>query len=150
MKVVFDPKPLPAAAPHRNGEEPPAKESGFVDLLSRALASAAPAFAPAVDAGPEVSFGAAAPLSPEAEVGDRAEEILEELEKYAGRLADPSAGLRELDGLLVDLHRRCQGLAPLLERLPEGSQPLRALAERVILTVQTEIFHLRRGDYLGT
>ncbi|MEJ5358135.1 MAG: hypothetical protein WHT06_05630 [Desulfobacterales bacterium] len=150
MKIVFDPHSAPVAKPKPAGKEPGAEKNGFVDLLGRALESAAASPAPVGGGELAVSFRAGPPSPPEPEVGELAEEILEGLEKYAGRLADPSAGLRELDSLLVALQRRCEALAPLLERLPEESRPLREIAGRAVLTVQTEILHLRRGDYLGT
>lgn len=151
MKIVFDPNPSPVAKTHPGGTEPGVKGKGFADLLGRALESAAASPAPVVGGGGlAVTFQPAPPSPLEPEVGERAEEILEGLEKYAVRLADPSAGLRELDSLLAELQRRCEALAPLLERLPEESRPLREIAGRAVLTVQTEILHLRRGDYLGT
>lgn len=149
MKIFFDPPPKPVMPPEATREAPGGRGSGFVDLLKRAWGSSAGPSAPAPVSGLEIAFRRAAPDPPTAEVCDRAEEILDGLETYAARLADPATGLRELDSLLADLDRRCRGLVSLAEALPSDSGTLREIAARVVLAVESERFHLHRGDYLA-
>ena len=149
MKISFDPHPKPATPPEPASAAPRSRETGFVDLLERALGTPPGPSAPAPAPGLEIAFRRAAPVPPAAEVCDRAEEILEGLETYAARLADPAVGLRELDALLGGLERRCRGLVSLAEGLPAESGTLREIAARVVLAVESERFHLHRGDYLA-
>ncbi len=149
MKIFLDPHPKPVL-PSEAAPEPPGRRPGlFVDLLERALEAPAGPSAPAPAAGPSLFLSPSAPEPPAAEVCDRAEEILNGLETYAARLADPAVGLRELDALLADLDPRCRGLASLAEGLPADSGTLREIAARVLLAVERERFHLHRGDYLA-
>jgi hypothetical protein len=90
-------------------------------------------------------------VKPEAEtalsMADRIDRLVDRLENYRLKLADPQSSLKSIQPLLNDLAASSEKLAPKLEHLDEGD-PLKDILNRSLVMVSLEITRFNRGDYL--
>ena len=73
--------------------------------------------------------------------------LVDRLENYRLKLADPQASLKSIQPLLDDMAASSEKLAPKLEHLDEGD-PLKDILNRSLVMVALEITRFNRGDYL--
>lgn len=89
-------------------------------------------------------------VAPEAEaalpLADRIDRLVDQLENYRFKLADPQASLKSIQPLLNDMAASSEKLAPKLEHLDEGD-PLYDILNRSLVMVSLEITRFNRGDY---
>ena len=89
--------------------------------------------------------------TPEAEavlpLADRIDRLVDRLENYRLKLADPQASLKSIQPLLNDIAASSEKLAPKLDHLDEGD-PLKEILNRSLVMINLEITRFNRGDYL--
>ena len=78
---------------------------------------------------------------------DRIDRLVDRLENYRLKLADPQASLKTIQPLLTDIAASSEKLTPKLEHLDEGD-PLKDILNRSIVTASVEMMRFNRGDYL--
>ena len=90
-------------------------------------------------------------VTPEAEavlpLVDRIDRLVDRLENYRLKLADPQASLKSIQPLLNDIAASSEKLTPKLEHLGEGD-PLKDILNRSLVMVKLEMVRFNRGDYL--
>jgi hypothetical protein len=77
------------------------------------------------------------------------EEMLNLLERYRDKLADPRVTLKQIDPYILELNRGMETLAPLLDKLPAGNG-LRNILNQTMVTMSLEISKFYRGDYISS
>ncbi|MGD8290231.1 MAG: hypothetical protein PVF37_00910 [Desulfobacterales bacterium] len=77
------------------------------------------------------------------------EEMLNLLERYRDKLADPQVTLKQIDPYIMELNRGMETLAPLLDKLPAGNG-LRNILNQTMVTMSLEISKFHRGDYISS
>ena len=94
-------------------------------------------------------LAATPPLAPpdkEAAIG-QVENILDLLDDYRDKLADPRVTLREMDALVGRLSDEKENLAATLNTMKEGEE-LRDILNQTLVTASLEVMKFRRGDYV--
>ena len=125
---------------------------GFDEALKKAMA---PDTEPATAgvAGSALPAGGVNPLSlsiietqgAEQTVVARSEALLDLMDAYREKIADPQFSLKQIYPLIQQLENGRDQLAPLLDSLPEGD--LKQVVNEVLVTAATEIFKFNKGDY---
>ncbi len=77
----------------------------------------------------------------------RAERLLDILDDYSSKIADPRYTLKEINELVVGMETEKASLLPLMESLPAGDGA-RDLLNRILVTASVETIKFNRGDYL--
>jgi len=89
--------------------------------------------------------------TPEAEavlpLADRIDRLVDRLENYRLKLADPQASLKSIQPLLNDMAASSEKLALKLDHLDDGD-PLKDILNRSLVMVKLEMMRFNRGDYL--
>jgi hypothetical protein len=120
---------------------------GFGDFLKTSLGQASAA---AEAAGPgaalTVQFLPQGPL-PSDSLAARLEGLLDLMDEYRSRLADPRVSLKALDPQVCALERQRETLVPLLGSLQEDRE-LKDIFNQALVATEVEIMRFRRGDYL--
>jgi hypothetical protein len=78
---------------------------------------------------------------------DRIDRLVDRLENYRLKLADPQVSLKSIQPLLNDMAASSEKLAPKLAHLDEAD-PLKDILNRSLVMVSLEITRFNRGDYL--
>jgi hypothetical protein len=79
---------------------------------------------------------------------DRTEKLIDLLDRYRQRLADPATTLRSIDPIIKQIDRETANLTPILESLPEG-KALKKIVNQVMVTASLEVTRFYRGDYIS-
>ena len=77
------------------------------------------------------------------------EEMINILERYREKLADPGINLKKMDPVIQDMTREMENLAPVLDSLPDDGK-LKDILNRTLVTASLELSKFYRGDYLST
>jgi hypothetical protein len=77
------------------------------------------------------------------------EEMLNLLDQYRDKLADPQVTLKQIDPYIMEMNRGIETLAPMLEKLPTGDG-LRNILNQTMVTMSLEISKFFRGDYISS
>ena len=77
------------------------------------------------------------------------EEMLNLLDRYRDKLADPRVTLKQIDPYIMELNRGMETLAPILDKLPAGTG-LRNILNQTMITTSLEISKFYRGDYISS
>jgi hypothetical protein len=133
-------------------EQKPAQQGDFSQYLRQAMdppvSLPAQSLPPASLVLPPVSLsGPIAPGSPEALSLGQAETLLNHLEEYQARLADPNTTLKQAFLDMEKMEASLHTLSSTMEQLPAGSQS-RGLLEEIAALALTQSVKFRRGDYL--
>ena len=77
------------------------------------------------------------------------EEMLNLLDQYRDKLADPRVTLKQIDPYIMKLNRGMETLAPIFDKLPTGDG-LRNILNQTMVTMSLEISKFYRGDYISS
>jgi len=78
----------------------------------------------------------------------RIENILDVLDTYRSKLADPNATLKDIHPLVKSLEAANEQLKPLLKSIAEGDQ-LKQILNQTLVTTSLEVFKFYQGDYIN-
>jgi hypothetical protein len=78
---------------------------------------------------------------------DRIENMIDLLDRYRHKLADPQMNLKQLDPIIGEIARENDNLAVLADSLPENDD-LKNILDRTMVTASLEVTKFYRGDYL--
>ncbi len=78
---------------------------------------------------------------------DRIENMIDLLDRYRHKLADPQMNLKQLDPIIGEIARENDHLAVLADSLPDNDE-LKDILDRTMVTASLEVTKFYRGDYL--
>jgi hypothetical protein len=78
---------------------------------------------------------------------DRIENMIDLLDQYRHKLADPQMNLKQIDPIINEIARENDSLASLAGSLPAADE-LKGILERTMVTASLEVTKFYRGDYL--
>ena len=78
---------------------------------------------------------------------DRIENMINLLDQYRHKLADPQMNLKQIDPIINEIARENDSLASLADSLPAAAE-LNNILDRTMITASLEITKFYRGDYL--
>ena len=78
---------------------------------------------------------------------DRIENMIDLLDQYRHKLADPQMNLKQIDPIINEIARENDSLATLADSLPSADD-LKGILERTMVTASLEVTKFYRGDYL--
>ena len=78
---------------------------------------------------------------------DRIENMIDLLDRYRHKLADPRINLKQLDPIIGEIVRENDSLAELAHSLPDNDD-LKNILDRTMVTALLEVTRFYRGDYL--
>lgn len=97
---------------------------------------------------PPASVWRTAQGSPDPEFAiDRIENMINLLDQYRHKLADPQMNLKQLDPIINEIARENDSLASLADSLPVADE-LKYILDRTMVTASLEVTKFYRGDYL--
>jgi len=125
--------------------------SEFRDILQEKIATSSKPeegtmTLPPVQNIPTVQFDQISNMGPTQGI-ERAEQFLNLLEAYQGKLGDTNATLKEFSPLVSSMESEAAKIAPLLDSMPDGDR-LKELLNRAVVTATVEAIKFNRGDYL--
>ena len=88
------------------------------------------------------------PVTDQADIFNRVEQLLDLLEDYRRHLSRPGTGLKTLDELVQKLDGQRRSLAPAVDELSEDDG-LKTILNESLVAASVEIFKFNRGDYLA-
>jgi hypothetical protein len=78
---------------------------------------------------------------------DRIEKVLDILDEYRRKLADPNTTLREIEPLVKSLETENGQLQPVLNSIVEGDQ-LKDILNQTLVSTSLEVIKYNKGDYI--
>ncbi len=81
-------------------------------------------------------------------VANSIEDMINLLDRYREKLADPRTTLKQIDPVIGEMTREMECLAPVLDSLPAG-EGLKNILNQTLVTVSLEISKFYRGDYIS-
>ena len=78
---------------------------------------------------------------------DRIEKVLDILDEYRRKLADPNTTLREIEPLVKSLETENGQLQPVLNSIVEGDQ-LKEILNQTLVSTSLEVIKYNKGDYI--
>jgi hypothetical protein len=151
MKISATPQLRPNPPVTQNRREAISTDADFQTILKQTVGSTAGEKQPARVANPFGVQSVRPIVKPDAEavppLADRIDQLVDRLENYRLKLADPQASLKSIQPLLDDMAASSEKLSPKLEHLDEGD-PLKDILNRSLVMVSLEITRFNRGDYL--
>ena len=78
---------------------------------------------------------------------DRIEKVLDLLDEYRRKLADPNTRLKEIHPLVKSLETENEQLKPVLNSIVDGDQ-LKQILNQTLVTTSLEIIKYNKGDYI--
>ncbi len=76
------------------------------------------------------------------------EDMINLLDRYREKLADPRVTMKQIDPVIREMTREIENLAPVLDSLP-GDEGLKNILNQTLVTVSLEISKFYRGDYIS-
>ena len=151
MKISFTPHLRPDQPVTNNCREAISTDADFQTILKQSVGCAIGEKQANRVAHPFGPQSVRPMATPEAEavlpLADRIDRLVDRLENYRLKLADPQASLKSIQPLLNDIAASSEKLTPKLEHLDE-SDPLKDILNRSLVMVSLEITRFNRGDYL--
>jgi hypothetical protein len=132
----------------------PAEDFGVI-LKEKIETSAKPAWPQAAPflnpIAPIHNLSISQPISPpDKEIAiKRVENLLDLLDDYRQKLADPQVTLKEMDALVGRISGEKENLTATLSSMEEGEQ-LQDILNQTLVTASLEMMKFRRGDYLDS
>lgn len=94
------------------------------------------------------SLGFAVPTATErSQMVNNLNELLNVVESYQIKMADPKASLKEIYPLIQQMEKKVKELEPVAEVLPDGDK-LKEILNRALVASTVEIIKFNRGDYV--
>ncbi len=151
MKISANEEIKKSIPPQANRKEPSSRQMDFEALLKAEMNNAAKVHQATgssifVNTASAVQINASAADAPLSAV-DRIENLLDLLDDYRTKLADPNVTLKDIHPLVSILDREKEQLSPLLESLPADGN-LKNILNHTLVTVSLEIMKYNRGDYI--
>ena len=78
---------------------------------------------------------------------DRIENMIDLLDQYRHKLADPQMNLKQIDPIINQIARENDSLASLADSMP-AADALKSILERTMVTASLEVTRYYRGDYI--
>jgi hypothetical protein len=78
---------------------------------------------------------------------DHIENVLDLLDEYRHKLADPNTTLKDIHPLVKSMETANEQLKPLLNSIAEGDQ-LKQILNQTLVTTSLEVFKYNKGDYI--
>ena len=78
---------------------------------------------------------------------DRIENMIDLLDQYRHKLADPQMNLKQIDSIISAVARENDSLASLADSLPDDDE-IKNILNRTMVTASLEVTKFYRGDYL--
>ncbi len=78
---------------------------------------------------------------------DQIENMLDLLDDYRHKLADPNSTLKDIHPLVKSLETANEQLKPMLDSIAEGDQ-LKQILNQTLVTASLEVFKYNKGDYI--
>ena len=91
---------------------------------------------------------ASSSLSDHQFAADSTEDMINLLDRYREKLADPRITMKQIDPDIREMTREIEKLAPVLDSLP-ADEGLRNILNQTLVTVSLEISKFYRGDYIS-
>lgn len=89
------------------------------------------------------------PVSPDSQITiERIENLIDLLDQYRRKLADPQINLKQMDPIINEIARENDHLAPAAGTLSDDNE-LQDILNRIRVTASLEIAKFYRGDYLS-
>jgi hypothetical protein len=76
------------------------------------------------------------------------EDMINLLDRYREKLADPRVTMKQIDPVIREMTREMDNLAPVLDSLPDA-EGLRNILNQTLVTVTLEVGKFYRGDYIS-
>ena len=76
------------------------------------------------------------------------EDMINLLDRYREKLADPRVTMKQIDPVIREMTREIENLAPVLDSLP-ADEGLKNILNQTLVTVSLEISKFYRGDYIS-
>ena len=91
-----------------------------------------------------------APIVPSDQIyaADSIEDMINLLDRYREKLADPRITMKQIDPVIREMTREVENLAPVLDSLP-ADEGLKNILNQTLITVSLEISKFYRGDYIS-
>jgi hypothetical protein len=151
MKISATPQLRPDPPVAKNCREAISTDADFQTILKQTVGCAAGEKQPPRVANPLSMPSARAIVSSDAEavlpLADRIDRLVDRLENYRLKLADPRTSLKSIQPLLDDMAASSEKLTPKLEHL-DDEDPLKDILNHSLVMVQLEMMRFNRGDYL--
>jgi hypothetical protein len=80
---------------------------------------------------------------------DSIEDMINLLDRYRNKLADPRITLKQIDPDITEMSRKIDNLVPVLDSLP-ADEGLRNILNQTMVTISLEISKFYRGDYISS
>jgi len=151
MKISATPQLRPDPPVTQKRREAISTDTGFQTILKQTVDGATVGKQPCRVANP-LSVQSTRPIvSADAEavlpLTDRIDRLIDRLENYRLKLADPQVSLKSIQPLLNDMAASSEKLALKLEHLDEAD-PLTDILNRSLVMVKLEVTRFNRGDYV--
>ena len=91
---------------------------------------------------------ASSSLSDHQFAANRIEDMINLLDRYREKLADPRITMKQIDPVIREMTREMENLTPVLDSLP-ADQALKNILNQTLVTVSLEISKFYRGDYIS-
>ena len=78
---------------------------------------------------------------------DHIENMLDLLDEYRHKLADPNSTLRDIHPLVKSLEKANEQMKPMLDSVEDGDQ-LKQVLNEALITASTEVFKYNKGEYI--
>jgi hypothetical protein len=151
MKISATPQLHPEPPAPQNRREAISTETDFTTILKQTVGCATAAEQPSRVAQPLSGQSVRPIVSSDAEavlpLTDRIDRLVDRLENYRLKLADPHVSLKSIQPLLNDMAASSEKLAPKLAHLDEAD-PLKDILNRSLVAVSLEVTRFNRGDYV--
>jgi hypothetical protein len=125
----------------------------FENALSKALdAKEAPEMEPSTAAAgglKEITSMGPAIISRSDSVSGKTDKLLDMLDAYSLKLEDPAVSLKTIAPVLEQIKADAGTLEQEAETLTDEDSSLKRIAQKTIVTAQTEYLKFQRGDYLS-
>jgi hypothetical protein len=151
MKITNDNQPIQGFPADKTTESPDASPADFNSILQGTLDTSAGA-----DGGPQPPAVVETVVPTQLEhlqatvklsTVERIENVLDLLDEYGRRLADPNTTLKEIHPLVNSLESQSQQLKPVLNFMADDDQ-LKQILNETLVTSSLEIFKYNKGDYI--
>ncbi len=78
---------------------------------------------------------------------DQIENMLDLLDEYRHKLADPNSTLKDIHPLVESLEAANKQMIPMLDSIAEGDR-LKQILNETLVTTSTEVFKYNKGEYI--
>ena len=150
MKIDNNDQIMKSLYPEETAKPGKAGDKEFGNILKETLAETPrPDAAPRQTAfvNPLASVRLTPQDSPDPQVAvDRIENMIDLLDRYRHKLADPQLNLKQMDTIIRDIARENENLASFADTLPDDE--IKGILNQTMITASLEVAKFYRGDYI--